>query len=68
MHHLIIPQQTFYPSQQHPLIDTIVQLVDGNNSINSISAAVAPYIPDDISAKDAVATILGQMVLKAGSL
>ncbi len=62
MHHLAVPQTNFSPPEQHPLIDAILSLVDGQKSINDIAQIIAPHLPADITPKDAVVTLFGQML------
>ena len=67
MHHLSIPQYAYQPSQQHPLIHAILDLIDGQRSINEISLLIAPHIPEGITPKDAVVTLMGQIVSEMAS-
>lgn len=62
MHHLPVPSYTYVTAQEHPLIDAILALIDGRRSINDITAVIAPHIPEGISPKDAVVTLLGQIL------
>jgi N2227-like protein len=64
MHHLTIPKRPLVTQEEHPLIDAIVAMVDGTHSINDITAHIAPHIPKEISPKDAVVTVLGEIVAK----
>lgn len=60
MHHLPVPLSNYSTAEQHPLIHTILALVDGQRSINDICAELANRIPEGISVKDAVVTLFGQ--------
>lgn len=62
MHHLPVPEHDYATAQQHPLIDAILALIDGTRSINDITVQIAPHIPEGISPKDAVVTLLGQIL------
>ena len=62
MHHLPITSYAYVSQQQHPLIDAILSLIDGQRSINDIAAHIAPHIPDTMTPKDAVVTLLGQIL------
>lgn len=63
MHHLPIPHMHFSMIQPHPLIEAIVAMVDGEKSVNSISAILAPQLPPGTAVTDVVVSILGQLVL-----
>lgn len=63
MHHLPIPHRHFTVVQPHPLIEAIVAMVDGEKSVNSISAILAPQLPPGTAVTDVVVSILGQLVL-----
>lgn len=63
MHHLPIPVDNYRSSQSHPLIDAIIQMVDGKKSINTISAILDPQMPEGVMVKEVVVAILGQLVL-----
>lgn len=62
MHHLPVSKHPYVTAQKHPLIDTILALIDGQRSINDIAAQVEPHFPEGIIAKDAVVTLLGQIL------
>lgn len=64
MHHLAIPALPPSTKLQHPLIDIILTLVDGNRSINDICAEIAGKIPEGIAVKDAVVTLVGELTLE----
>ncbi len=66
MHHLPIPAAAYRSRQQHPLIDAILGMVDGERSINQISFAVAPHLPEGVSPKDIVVTLFGQILAEMG--
>lgn len=62
MHHLPVPQHAYATQQEHPIIDAILALIDGKRSINDITVEIAPRMPEGVSAKDAVVTLLGQIL------
>ncbi|HEY7772375.1 MAG TPA: hypothetical protein VIC26_04285 [Marinagarivorans sp.] len=62
MHHLPVTQHAYISQQKHPLIDAILSLIDGERSINDIAAHIAPHMPETMSPKDAVVTLLGQIL------
>lgn len=64
MHHLSIPRAEYSSSDEHPLIDLIFSLVDGNRSINDICSEVVAHIPQDIDVRDVVVTLFGQITAK----
>jgi uncharacterized protein YbaR (Trm112 family) len=63
MHHMPIPIGNYQTPQDHPLIDFILSKLDGQHSINDLTHLVAPQLPNDVSAKEAVVTLLGDIVL-----
>lgn len=65
MHHLPVPKSNYSTKDKHPLVTTILGLVDGKRSINDICAAIAERIPEGITVKDAVVTLLGQIISEA---
>lgn len=62
MHHLPMPISSYSTKDKHPLIGTILSLIDGKRSINDICAEIAGRIPEGITVKDAVVTLLGQII------
>lgn len=67
MHHLPVPTLNYSTKDKHPLIGTILALVDGIRSINDICTAIADRIPEGIAVKDAVVTLLGQSLAEQGN-
>lgn len=63
MHHLPIPHMHFPVTQPHPLIEAIIAMIDGEKSINSISAILITQLPPGTAVTDVVVSILGQLVL-----
>lgn len=63
MHHLPIPIANYQASQPHPLIEAIIQMIDGSHSINTICRIIGPQLPEGVAVKDIVVAILGQLVL-----
>lgn len=63
MHHLPIPQLHFPVIQSHPLIEAIVAMIDGEKSVNSISAILVTQLPPGTAVTDVVVSILGQLVM-----
>lgn len=62
MHHLPVPLSNYSTADQHPLIHTILALVDGKRSINDICSELASRVPEGISIKDAVVALFGQLI------
>lgn len=62
MHHLPVPAANYSTKDQHPLIHTILSLVDGKRSVNDICGEIAGRIPEGITVKDAVVTLFGQLI------
>lgn len=62
MHHLPIPNINFICQDSHPLIDTILEKVDGMRSINDMCFEIAMHIPEGIAVKDVVVTLFGQII------
>lgn len=67
MHHLPVPAGDYTTTQEHPIIDAILALIDGERSVNHIAMHVAPIIPEGIAPKDLVVTLLGQIVTESAS-
>lgn len=63
MHHLPIPVANYQASQPHPLVEAIIQMIDGNNSINTICRIISPQLPENVSVKDIVVAVIAQLVL-----
>jgi hypothetical protein len=63
MHHLPIPHMQFPVVQPHPLIEAIVAMIDGEKSVNSISAILSPQLPPGTAVTEVVVSILGQLIL-----
>ena len=62
MHHLPIPNINFICQDSHPLIDIILEKVDGIRSINDMCYEIAMQIPEGIAVKDVVVTLFGQII------
>ena len=62
MHHLPIPKINFTCQDSHPLIDIILEKVDGILSINDMCFEIAMHIPEGIAVKDVVVTLFGQIL------
>lgn len=62
MHHLPIPKINLICQDSHPLIDIILEKVDGIRSINDICFEIAMHIPEGIAVKDVVVTLFGQII------
>ena len=62
MHHLPIPNINFICRDSHPLIDIILEKVDGIRSINDMCFEIAIHIPEGIAVKDVVVTLFGQII------
>lgn len=63
MHHLPIPVISYHLSNPHPLVEAIIQLIDGERSINTICAIINSQLPQGTVVKDVVVPILGQLIL-----
>jgi N2227-like protein len=61
-HHLPIPQIFTPPSESHPLIDQILAHVDGQHSINSLSAQIATQVPEGLDPLATVVEVLGALL------
>lgn len=66
MHHLPIPKINFICQDSHPLIDIILDKVDGIRSINNVCFEIAMQIPEGIAVKDVVVTLFGQIISEQG--
>lgn len=62
LHHLPVPKGHYPNSNNHPLIEAIVLLVNGEHSINDICFHIAPHLPENVSVKDVVVTVFGQIL------
>lgn len=65
MHHLPIPPLTYAGQEPTPLIDVVLKLADGNNSVNDICQLLQPHIPEGLAVKEVVIAVLGQILTEA---
>jgi hypothetical protein len=61
MHHLPIPANELASDNEHPLIQDILAMIDGNICVNDICFYLADKMPDGVDIKDIVTNVLGQM-------
>ena len=62
MHHLPVPKLEFRCQQGHEFITRVLELVDGERTIHLIGQMMQSYVPDGVSATDAVVAMFGQIL------